>query len=136
MTSTYFYLLNSIQIIRCRLRPLRKGMKAANIFDNMMAMMEKYANDLEGLVDERTRMLIEEKRRTEALLYEMIPKSVADQLRQGRQVMAEHFDSVTVYFSDIVGFTVMSAESTPLQGNNDSLTLFIVDYNFDDDVTS
>jgi nitrate/nitrite-specific signal transduction histidine kinase len=39
-----------------------------NIFDNMMAMMEKYANNLEQLVDERTDQLQEEKKKTEALL--------------------------------------------------------------------
>ncbi len=35
--------------IRTQLRPLRKGMRS-NIFDNMLAMMEKYANNLEALV--------------------------------------------------------------------------------------
>ncbi|KAH0955867.1 hypothetical protein HN011_006367 [Eciton burchellii] len=100
--------------IRNKLRPLRKGMKA-NIFDNMMAMMEKYANNLEALVDERTDQLTEEKKKTDALLYEMLPRYVAEQLKKGHKVEAESFDCVTIYFSDIVGFTSMSAESTPLQ---------------------
>ncbi|KAF4520109.1 hypothetical protein B566_EDAN010265 [Ephemera danica] len=100
--------------LRARLRPMRKGMKP-NIFDNMMAMMEKYANNLEVLVDERTDQLVEEKKKTEALLFEMLPRSVAEQLRRGHRVQAESYDSVTIYFSDIVGFTAMSAESTPLQ---------------------
>ncbi|XP_017772276.1 PREDICTED: guanylate cyclase 32E [Nicrophorus vespilloides] len=102
------------KMIRTKLRPLRKGMKP-NIFDNMMAMMEKYANNLEVLVDERTDQLQEEKKKTEALLYEMLPRPVAEQLKRGNKVEAEGFDSVTIYFSDIVGFTSMSAESTPLQ---------------------
>uniref|UniRef100_A0A8D8RBI4 Guanylate cyclase n=1 Tax=Cacopsylla melanoneura TaxID=428564 RepID=A0A8D8RBI4_9HEMI len=102
------------KVIRTKLRPLRKGMKH-NIFDNMIAMMEKYANNLEQLVDERTDQLVEEKKKTEALLFEMLPRSVAEQLRRGSSVEAESFDSVTIYFSDIVGFTAMSAESTPLQ---------------------
>nr|XP_031850372.1 guanylate cyclase 32E [Nomia melanderi] len=102
------------KIIRNKLRPLRKGMKP-NIFDNMMAMMEKYANNLEALVDERTDQLTEEKKKTDALLYEMLPRYVAEQLKRGHKVEAESFDSVTIYFSDIVGFTAMSAESTPLQ---------------------
>ncbi|CAH0720734.1 unnamed protein product, partial [Brenthis ino] len=100
--------------IRTRLRPLRKGMKP-NIFDNMIAMMEKYANNLEALVDERTDQLQEEKKKTEALLEEMLPAPVAEQLKRGRRVLPESYDSVTIYFSDIVGFTAMSAESTPLQ---------------------
>ena len=49
----------------CRRKP--------NIFDNMLAMMEKYASNLEGLVSERTQQLLEEKKKTEALLLRMLP---------------------------------------------------------------
>lgn len=46
----------------------------ANIVDNMIRMMESYTDQLEHIVDERTRQLTEEKAKTEELLFKMLPK--------------------------------------------------------------
>ncbi|XP_070196504.1 atrial natriuretic peptide receptor 1-like [Littorina saxatilis] len=83
--------------------------------DTMMAMMEKYSKHLESIVDERTQQLVEEKQRTDTLLYSMMPRKIADHLKTGHLVMAEWFDACTIYFSDIVGFTDISGRSSPLQ---------------------
>ncbi|XP_029022598.1 atrial natriuretic peptide receptor 1 [Betta splendens] len=122
---------NTIKIL---LRKQHRGY-GSNILDNLLSRMEQYANNLEELVEERTQAYHEEKRKAEALLYQILPHSVAEQLKRGETVQAEAFDSVTIYFSDIVGFTALSAESSPLQVVtllNDLYTCFdaIID-NFD-----
>ncbi|TNN31092.1 Atrial natriuretic peptide receptor 1 [Liparis tanakae] len=77
--------------------------------------MEKYSKHLEVLVAERTQDLTHEKQKTDRLLYSMLPRQVADDLRQGKPMKAQSYVSATVFFSDIVGFTQLSSSSTPYQ---------------------
>jgi Heme NO binding associated len=41
--------------------------------DHMLKMMEDYTNNLESLIEERTRELTDEKARIDHLLYNMLP---------------------------------------------------------------
>ena len=44
-----------------------------NIMDNMLSKMEKYTENLEKVVSDRTAQLLEEKAKTDELLYRMLP---------------------------------------------------------------
>ncbi|XP_029311273.1 LOW QUALITY PROTEIN: retinal guanylyl cyclase 2 [Cottoperca gobio] len=93
---------------------INKG-KKTNIIDSMLRMLEQYSSNLEELIRERTEELEIEKQKTEKLLTQMLPPSVAEALKVGGTVEPEHFDNVTLYFSDIVGFTTISANSEPIE---------------------
>ncbi len=56
-----------------------------------------------------------ERQKSERLLLNILPASIAERLKDDNSVIADHFDSATVLFSDIVGFTALSEKVTPKQ---------------------
>ncbi|CAD5123851.1 DgyrCDS12157 [Dimorphilus gyrociliatus] len=101
--------------------------KSLSIMDNLINRMEQYANNLETLVEERTSSYLEEKKRAEDLLYRLLPPSIAKEIQKTGNAKPQDYECVTIYFSDIVSFTVLSSKSTPLQIIkllNDLYTLF------------
>jgi len=70
---------------------------------------------LEERVKERTAELASEQQKSERLLRNVLPAEIAERLKSEPTTIAEGFDAVTVLFADIVGFTEMSARSSPLE---------------------
>ena len=54
-----------------------------------------------------------EQEKSEQLLLNILPKPIADRLKQGQGIIADSFTEVTVLFADIVGFTTLSADMSP-----------------------
>uniref|UniRef100_A0A6A7G3V0 Guanylate cyclase n=1 Tax=Hirondellea gigas TaxID=1518452 RepID=A0A6A7G3V0_9CRUS len=94
---------------------LTEQQRSGNLMDHLVSMMEKYSSKLEKTIESRTFELQKEKILTEELLYSMLPRPVAQSLKHGIGVEPQSYDKVTIYFSDIVGFTSLSSDSTPMQ---------------------
>ncbi|QRO02037.1 PAS domain S-box protein [Archangium violaceum] len=59
------------------------------------------------------RTIQRERERVDQLLLNILPKPVADRLKQGQRIIVENFPDVTVLFADLVDFTHFSTQHTP-----------------------
>ena len=55
----------------------------------------------------------DEKMRSEQLLLNILPKSIAERLKEGETTIADSFNNVSVLFADISGFTRLSTQVPP-----------------------
>uniref|UniRef100_A0A0N5AS83 Guanylate cyclase n=1 Tax=Syphacia muris TaxID=451379 RepID=A0A0N5AS83_9BILA len=94
---------------------LRSTGAGGSLMDQMMKMMEEYTQNLETQVRERTQLLEEAQMQTDRLLYNMLPKSVVEDLKLGKPINPQLYTCATVLFSDIKDFTKISDSSTPFQ---------------------
>lgn len=58
-------------------------------------------------------LVIQEKRRSEDLLHNILPISIATRLKNDNQIIADGFENVSIMFVDIVGFTKLSEVISP-----------------------
>jgi PAS domain S-box-containing protein len=56
-----------------------------------------------------------EQHKSERLLLNILPKPIAEQLKQFEGSLAQQFAEATILFADIVGFTPLSAQMRPLE---------------------
>ncbi|MEK4033288.1 adenylate/guanylate cyclase domain-containing protein [Methylocystis sp. IM2] len=88
----------------------------AEAVGSMAGNLSKAFEKLEerALVSERTAVELDNERlRSEKLLHNILPATIAQRLQGGEAVIAEVYPEVTVFFSDIVGFTDLSAKLGP-----------------------
>ncbi|HEY0828125.1 MAG TPA: adenylate/guanylate cyclase domain-containing protein [Bacilli bacterium] len=80
-----------------------------------MKLKNKELAEINHKLEETNIELDHEKQKSERLLLNILPDSIAQRLKDGEKLIADSFQEVTVLFADIVGFTQLSAKLTPTE---------------------
>lgn len=76
--------------------------------------LKKRMDKLKTSIEEANHAVEEERQKNVDLLHLIFPPDVAKKLWLGQPVEAETIDDVTMLFSDIVGFTAICGQATPM----------------------
>ena len=75
--------------------------------DNVIRMMERYSNHLKEMVEEKTLQVAEEKRKSEALLYRMLPVYVT--------IHKYHFCLIPLFNLTNITYVLLASSTTKFQ---------------------
>ncbi len=93
----------------------------SEVFDALDLVMIDKRNQLQAMQDannvlkSQSALISLEQARSEALLLNVLPPSIAERLKNGEKTIAEKLSAVSVLFADIVDFTGLSQSTTPEQ---------------------
>jgi adenylate cyclase len=96
-----------------RVSGIRELRSLSESFNKMNQQLLSFFEELEAQVEIRTADLAREKDKSEQLLLNILPKEIADRLKQEQGVIAEQFEEVTILFADLVGFTCLADRLPP-----------------------
>ena len=87
-------------------------MEVIAIGDKNRQILAEQNEMLETKVKERTHELHLESQKSERLMLNILPQSIATRLKAGDQGISDSYQNATILFSDLVGFTKMSSGKT------------------------
>ncbi|OKH19987.1 adenylate/guanylate cyclase domain-containing protein [[Limnothrix rosea] IAM M-220] len=85
-----------------------------DVMDEFRSMLTRITTEIQQriIAEQNVRR---EQEKSEELLLNILPASVARELKENRRYIAEGFPHVSVLFADIVGFTTLSANKKPAE---------------------
>ena len=106
-------------------REVEARKKDGTSFSCILGIAELKHNDGEqhyvGFIRDVTlqkRLLVAEAKQeaSDNLLYNILPKHIAERLKKDSSNIADHFENTTILFADIVGFTNRTSTMSPREG--------------------
>jgi len=75
--------------------------------------ISRQRNKIDFLIQNETRLIKNEKKKTEKILFNVLPKEIASELNEKGNVMPKGFDEVSILFTDFKNFTNASSTMSP-----------------------
>ncbi|TGK05004.1 GAF domain-containing protein [Leptospira semungkisensis] len=100
---------NQLNILRTLANYVAIGVDNADAYRTLSKRNKELKDSLEK-IEELNKNIEEERQKSENLLLNILPRSIADRLKGGEGVIADYFPSSTVLFADIVGFSKLTTK--------------------------
>jgi class 3 adenylate cyclase len=111
-----YYFLFVVQALIMLHALFRRSKEIQESYDQISREKQAFIEDqnrlLEDRVVQRTAELQAQTEKTEKLMLNILPKSIADRLKVGEEKISDSHMDATILFSDLVGFTKMSSGKT------------------------
>ena len=98
-----------------RIKKMRTQIMRTNLVDDLILRLQEYTDKLEQEVDRQTKHISDEKEKANDLVNTLLPRVVADELKDGLPSIPVEYPAVTIYQSDIQGFTSIGTKSEPIE---------------------
>ncbi|WP_367898537.1 adenylate/guanylate cyclase domain-containing protein [Leptospira sp. WS58.C1] len=100
---------NQLNILRTLANYVAIGVDNADAYRTLSKRNKELKDSLEK-IEVLNKSIEEERQKSENLLLNILPRSIADRLKGGEGVIADYFPSSTVLFADIVGFSKLTTK--------------------------